>query len=171
MTRSPDIQRLHDPPDLPPEPGVHPTFTASLIQAHGNGRLLAGDRISSPASPCLVKDRHRTASSSTSQAGRRRYPSAHRDPPGILDNHSRPHLQRDECMARRPTGGASSSPSRPSTAPAELVEGFFSKFARSVLRTSASHPNKNSRTASWQPWITSTKTRSFTLVLQAQKAA
>jgi hypothetical protein len=36
-----------------------------------------------------------------------------------------------------------------------LVEGFFSKLARSVLRTSASHPNKNSRTASWLPWMNS----------------
>jgi len=40
-----------------------------------------------------------------------------------------------------------------------LIEGFFSKLTRSVLRqmlaTSASHPSRNSRTVTWLPSITS----------------
>ncbi len=43
-----------------------------------------------------------------------------------------------------------------------LVEGFFSKLARSVCAISASQPKRNSGT-SWPPWITSIATPSSTL--------
>src|SRR6267378_4377369 len=92
-------------PDLPPEPGVHPTFTREFeYKRHGNGQLAGRDRSHHRQSPCLGQGPppqprvHRL-----SQAGRRRLSDAHRDPPDPRQSF-RPHLQRDECMARRPTG-------------------------------------------------------------------
>ena len=44
----------------------------------------------------------------------------------------------------------------------KLVEGFFPSLHAPSCATSALHPNKNSRIASWLPWMTSTSIRSST---------
>ena len=71
----------------------------------------------------------------------------------------RTHLQGDESLARQPTGGSLRIHSTLKHALlAEPGRGFFLKSSPAPsCATSASHPNRNSRTASWPPWITSTK--------------
>jgi transposase len=91
-------------PDLPPEPGVHPTFTREFeYKRHGTVSLLAGIDLITGKVHALVKDRHRSrefidflklvdASYPTHTAIR-------------LRQSFRPHLQGDESMARHPTDG------------------------------------------------------------------
>jgi hypothetical protein len=58
---------------------------------------------------------------------------------------------------------ASSSPSRPSTGHGSTSSrAFFPSWPAQTCATSASHPSKNLRTASWPPWISSTGTPWFT---------
>jgi len=144
-------------PDLRQSLACTPTSPASLNTSATARQLCWPGSISSPAkSTALVKDRHRSRSSSTfSSWSTPAYPT-HTAIRLILDNHS-PTSPKRRCMARRPTGVASSSPSRQHGSWLNLVEGFFSKFARSVLRHIASHPNKNSDRI-MAAMITSTRT-------------
>jgi len=71
----PAFKRLQrPPPDLPPEPGVHPTFTREFeYKRHGTVSLLAGIDLVTGKVHALVKDRHRSREfHRLSQAGRRR---------------------------------------------------------------------------------------------------
>jgi hypothetical protein len=47
-----------------------------------------------------------------------------------------------------------------------LIEGFFSKLARSVLRHIRVASKQELKDASWLPWITSIRIRSSNMVLQ-----
>jgi len=124
-------------PDLPPEPGVHPTFTREFeYKRHGTVSLLAGiDLVNRPKSMPWSRTAHRSREFiDFLKLVDAAYPT-HTAIRLILDNHSA-HISKETnaWLAARPAV-ASSSPSRPSTASwLNLVEGFFSKFARSVLR-------------------------------------
>ncbi len=152
-------------PDLPPEPGVHPTFARDHeYKRHGTVSLLAGIDLVTGKVHALVKDRHRSREFiEFLKLLDAAYPAAYRDQADPRQSF-RAHLQGDQSLARRPARrAASSSPSRPSTAPGSTSSRASSPSspARSCA-TSASPPNRNSRTASWPPWITSTNIPSST---------
>ena len=152
-------------PDLPPEPGVHPTFARDYeYKRHGTVSLLAGIDLLTGKVHALVRDRHRSREFiEFLKLLDAAYPAAHGDPPDPRQSF-RPYLQGDERLGfpiSRPAG--SSSPSLPSMAPGSTSSRASSPNspARSCA-TSASRPSRNSRTASWLPWTSSTMIRSFT---------
>ena len=123
-------------PDLPPEPGVHPTFARDHeYKRHGTVSLLAGIDLVSGQVHALVKDRHRSREFiEFLKLLDRAYPAdtaIHL----ILDNHSA-HISRETkaWLADQPRGrfGFTFVPKHGSWL--NLIEGFFSKLARSVLR-------------------------------------
>src|SRR5262245_10218944 len=123
-------------PDLPPEPGVHATFARDHeYKRHGTLSLLAGIDLLTGKVHALVRDRHRSrefieflelldAAYSASTAIKL-----------ILDNHSA-HISRQTraWLATRPVGRFEFTFTPKHGSWLNLVEGFFSKFARSVLR-------------------------------------
>ena len=123
-------------PDLPPEPGVHPTFTREFeYKRHGTVSLLAGIDLITGKVHALVKDRHRSrefidflklvdASYPTHTAIRL-----------ILDNHSA-HISKETkaWLATRPAGRFEFIFTPKHGSWLNLIEGFFSKLVRSVLR-------------------------------------
>src|SRR5580692_11368870 len=122
--------------DLPPEPGVHATFARDHeYKRHGTVSLLAGIDLVTGEVHALVKDRHRSrefieflklldATYPTSTAIKL-----------ILDNHSA-HISRETktWLATRPAGRFEFTFTPKHGSWLNLIEGFFSKFARSVLR-------------------------------------
>jgi hypothetical protein len=126
--------------DLPPEPGRHATFARDHeYKRHGTVSLLAGIDLLTGQVHALVKDRHRSREFiEFLKLLDIAYP-AHTAIKLILDNHSA-HIP----------GSISSKASSPSS-PARCCA------------TSASHPNRNSRTASWPPWMNSIAIPSSTL--------
>jgi transposase len=123
-------------PDLPPQPGVHPTFARDHeYKRHGTMTLLAGLDLVTGKVHALVKDRHRSREFiEFLQILDTAYP-AHTAIHLILDNHSA-HISRETRAWL-----ADQSPRRfeftftPKHGSwLNLVEGFFSKLARSVLR-------------------------------------
>src|SRR5260370_41869581 len=62
MPRRPACKRWQtNAPDLPPEPGVHPSFTREFEdKRHGTVSLLAGIALVTGKVHALVKDRHRS---------------------------------------------------------------------------------------------------------------
>jgi transposase len=123
-------------PDLPPKPGVHATFTRDHeYKRHGTLSLLAGMDLLTGKVHALVRDRHRSrefieflklldAAYPTQTAIKL-----------ILDNHSA-HISRETrtWLATRPDGRFQFTFTPKHGSWLNLVEGFFSKFARSVLR-------------------------------------
>jgi transposase len=123
-------------PDLPPEPGVHATFARDHeYKRHGTLSLLAGIDLLTGKVHALVKDRHRSrefieflklldAAYPTGTAIKL-----------ILDNHSA-HISRETTawLATRPVGRFEFTFTPKHGSWLNLIEGFFSKFARSVLR-------------------------------------
>ena len=81
----------------------------------------------------------------------------------ILDNHSA-HVSRETraWLAEQPAGRFEFTFTPKHGSWLNLVEGFFSKLARSILRRIRVASNRSSRTASWPPWTTSTTIRLFT---------
>ncbi len=148
-------------PDLPPQPGVHATFARDHeYKRHGTVSLLAGIDLLTGKVHALVKDRHRSREfieflKLLDDA----YP-AHTAIHLILDNHSA-HISKETraWLADQPAHRFEFTFTPKHGSWLNLVEGFFSKLARSVLR---SPPSRNSRSASWPPSTTSTMTRSFT---------
>ena len=123
-------------PDLPPEPGVHPTFTREFeYKRHGTVSLLAGIDLVTGKVHALVEDRHRSrefiAFLKLVDAA---YPT-HTAIRLILDNHSA-HISKETkaWLANRPAGRFEFTFTPKHGSWLNLVEGFFSKFARSVLR-------------------------------------
>ena len=151
-------------PDLPPVPGLHASFAREHeYKRHGTVSLLAGIDLVTGEVHALVRDRHRSREfieflKLIDQA----YP-AETAIKLILDNHSAHISGRREPGSPSSPRTASNSHSRPSTAPGSTSSraSFPSSPARSCV-TSGSPPNKNSRTASWPPSTTSTKTSLFT---------
>ena len=123
-------------PDLPPKPGLHATFARDHeYKRHGTVSLLAGIDLLTGMVHALVSDRHRSrefieflklldATYPVSTAIKL-----------VLDNHSA-HISRETkaWLATRPAGRFEFTFTPKHGSWLNLVEGFFSKFARSVLR-------------------------------------
>jgi transposase len=123
-------------PDLLPKPGVHATFARDHeYKRHGTLSLLAGIDLLTGKVHALVKDRHR------SREFIEFLKLVDADyPPNttiklILDNHSA-HISRETkaWLATRPVGRFELTFTPKHGSWLNLIEGFFSKFARSVLR-------------------------------------
>jgi transposase len=123
-------------PDLPPEPGVHATFARDHeYKRHGTVSLLAGIDLLTGKVHALVRDRHRSrefiAFLKLLDAA---YPT-HTAIKLILDNHSA-HISKETkaWLAQQPAGRFEFTFTPKHGSWLNLVEGFFSKLARSVLR-------------------------------------
>jgi transposase len=123
-------------PDLPPQPGVHPTFARDHeYKRHGTVTLLAGIDLLTGKVHALVKDRHRSREFiDFLKLLNAAYPAdtaIHL----ILDNHAA-HISRETraWLAEQPADRFRFTFTPKHGSWLNLVEGFFSKLARSVLR-------------------------------------
>jgi transposase len=133
----PGIQAIaNTAPDLPPKPGVHSSFARDHeYKRHGTLSLLAGIDLLTGQVHALVKDRHRSrefveflklldAAYPVDTAIKL-----------ILDNHSA-HISKETkaWLAAQPAGRFAFTFTPKHGSWLNLIEGFFSKLARSVLR-------------------------------------
>ena len=122
--------------DLPPEPGVHPSFAREYeYKRHGTVSLLAGIDLVTGKVHALVKDRHRSREFiEFLKLLDAAYP-AHTAIKLILDNHSA-HVSKETraWLATQPAHRFEFTFTPTHGSWLNLVEGFFSKLARSVLR-------------------------------------
>jgi transposase len=123
-------------PDLPPEPGAHATFARDHeYKRHGTLSLLAGIDLLTGKVHAIVRDRHRSREFieflKLLDAAYPRQTAIKL----ILDNHSA-HISRETrtWLAARPAARFEFTFTPKHGSWLNLVEGFFSKFARSVLR-------------------------------------
>ena len=123
-------------PDLPPEPGLHASFARDHeYKRHGTLSLLAGIDLLTGKVHALVRDRHRSREFIEFL---KLLDAAY---PGgtaiklILDNHSA-HISKETraWLDTRPAGRFNFTFTPKHGSWLNLIEGFFSKFARSVLR-------------------------------------
>jgi transposase len=123
-------------PDLPPEPGVHATFAREHeYKRHGTVSLLAGIDLVSGEVHALVCDRHRSREFiDFLKLIDAAYPPATAIKL-ILDNHSA-HISKETraWLAAQPARRFEFTFTPKHGSWLNLVEGFFSKLARSVLR-------------------------------------
>jgi transposase len=123
-------------PDLPPEPGMHATFARDHeYKRQGTVSLLAGIDLLTGTVHALVKDRHRSREFiEFLELLDAAYP-AHTAIKLILDNHSA-HISKETkaWLADQPAGRFDFTFTPKHGSWLNLVEGFFSKLARSVLR-------------------------------------
>ena len=123
-------------PDLPPEPGVHATFARDHeYKRHGTVSLLAGIDLLTGTVHALVKDRHRSREFiEFLKLLDAAYPT-HTAIKLILDNHSA-HISKETkaWLADQRAGRFEFTFTPKHGSWLNLVEGFFSKLARSVLR-------------------------------------
>jgi transposase len=123
-------------PDLPPEPGAHATLARDHeYKRHGTVTLLAGIDLLSGKIHALVKDRHRSREFvEFLKLLDGAYP-AHTAIKLILDNHSA-HISKETCnwLADQRAGRFEFVFTPKHGSWLNLVEGFFSKLTRSVLR-------------------------------------
>ena len=133
----PGIQALATTsPDLPPEPGVHATFARDHeYKRHGTVSLLAGIDLLTGQVHALVRDRHRSREFvEFLKLLDATYPvdtAIHL----ILDNHSA-HISKETkaWLSEQPAGRFEFTFTPKHGSWLNLIEGFFSKLARSVLR-------------------------------------
>ena len=133
----PGIQAIgNTAPDLPPEPGVHATFARDHeYKRHGTLSLLAGiDLLTGKVHAC-VEERHR---SREYVSFLKRLDAAYPTDTAIkliLDNHSA-HISKETnaWLATQPEGRFAFVFTPKHASWLNLVEGFFSKMARSMLR-------------------------------------
>jgi transposase len=133
----PGIQALATTaPDLPPEPGVHASFARDHeYKRHGTVSLLAGIDLLTGKVHALVRDRHRSREFieflKLLDAAYPAQTAIHL----ILDNHSA-HISKETraWLAEQPAGRFEFTFTPKHGSWLNLVEGFFSKLARSVLR-------------------------------------
>jgi transposase len=122
--------------DLPPEPGLHATFARDHeYKRYGTVSLLAGIDLLTGQVHALVKDRHRSREFiEFLKLIDAAYP-AHTAIKLILDNHSA-HISKETkaWLADQPAGRFEFTFTPKHGSWLNLVEGFFSKLARSVLR-------------------------------------
>ena len=133
----PGIQAIaRTSPDLPPKPGVYATFTRDHeYKRHGTLSLLAGIDLLTGKVHALVRDRHRSREFiEFLKLLDAAYPASTAIKL-ILDNHSA-HISKETkaWLATRPAGRFEFTFTPTHGSWLNLVEGFFSKFARSVLR-------------------------------------
>jgi transposase len=123
-------------PDLPPKPGVHAAFARDHeYKRHGTLSLLAGIDLVTGKAHALVKDRHRSCEFiEFLQLLDSAYPASTAIKI-ILDNHSA-HTSKETkaWLATQPEGRFEFTFTPKHGSWLNLVEGFFSKLARSVLR-------------------------------------
>jgi transposase len=123
-------------PDLPPKPGIHATFARDHeYKRHGTLSLLAGIDLLTGKVHALVKDRHRSREFiEFLKLLDAAYP-ARTAIKLILDNHSA-HISKETraWLDDRPPGRFELTFTPKHGSWLNLIEGFFSKFARSVLR-------------------------------------
>jgi transposase len=133
----PGIQAIENTaPDLPPVPGEHPTIARDHeYKRHGTVSLLAGIDLLTGQVHALVKDRHR---SREFVEFLKLLDAAY--PPDtaihlVLDNHSA-HVSKETraWVAAQPDGRFQFTFTPKHGSWLNLVEGFFSKLARSALR-------------------------------------
>src|SRR5580658_3050912 len=123
-------------PDLPPEPGVHATFARDHeYKRHGTVTLLAGIDLVTGKVHALVKERHRSREFIEFLKLLDKSYAANTAIHLILDNHSA-HISKETktWLAERPAGRFKFTFTPKHGSWLNLVEGFFSKLARSVLR-------------------------------------
>jgi transposase len=122
--------------DLPPKPGAHPTFTRDHeYKRHGTVSLLAGIDLLTGKVHALVKDRHRSREFiEFLKLLDAAYP-AQTAIKLILDNHSA-HISKETkaWLATQREGRFQFTFTPKHGSWLNLIEGFFSKLARSVLR-------------------------------------
>ena len=122
--------------DLPPVPGVHATFARDHeYERHGTLSLLAGIDLLTGKVHALVRDRHRSREFiEFLKLLDAAYPASTAIKL-ILDNHSA-HISRETraWLDTRPVGRFEFTFTPKHGSWLNLIEGFFSKFARSVLR-------------------------------------
>src|SRR6202040_1492668 len=119
--------------DLPPEPGVHPTFARDHeYKRHGTVTLLAGIDLVTGKVPALVKERHRSREFIEFLKLLDKSYAADTAIHLILNNHSA-HISKETkaWLAEQPAGRFKFTKHGSWL---NLVEGFFSKLTRSVLR-------------------------------------
>ena len=123
-------------PDLPPVPGVYPAFARDFeYRRHGTLSLLAGIDLLTGKVHALVRDRHRSREFiEFLKLLDAAYPASTAIKL-ILDNHSA-HISKETraWLDARPTGRFELTFTPKHGSWLNLIEGFFSKFARSVLR-------------------------------------
>lgn len=123
-------------PDLPPTPGVHAAFARDHeYKRHGTLSLLAGIDLVTGKVHALVKDRHRSCEFiEFLQLLDAAYPASTAIKI-ILDNHSA-HTSKETkaWLATQPEGRFEFTFTPKHGSWLNLVEGFFSKLTRSVLR-------------------------------------
>jgi len=123
-------------PDLPPNPGVHPSFARDYeYKRHGTLSLLAGIDLLTGKVHSLVKDRHRSREFiEFLQLLDASYP-ADTAIKLILDNHSA-HISKETkaWLAAQPEDRFQFTFTPVHGSWLNLIEGFFSKLTRSVLR-------------------------------------
>ena len=123
-------------PDLPPESGVSASFARDYeYKRHGTLSLLAGIDLLSGKVHALVRDRHRSREFvEFLKLLDAAYP-AHTAIKLILDNHSA-HISKETkaWLAAQPVGRFEFTFTPTHGSWLNLIEGFFSKLARSVLR-------------------------------------
>src|SRR5471032_1205045 len=123
-------------PDLPPVPGTYATFSRDHeYKRHGTLSLLAGIDLLTGKVHALVKDRHRSREFiEFLKLLNAAYPAGTAIKL-ILDNHSA-HISRETqaWLATQPAGRFDFTFTPKHGSWLNLIEGFFSKFARSVLR-------------------------------------
>src|SRR5262245_58135929 len=123
-------------PDLPPVPGVHANLARDHeYKRHGTLSLLAGIDLLTGKVHALVRDRHRSREFiEFLKLLDAAYP-AQTAIKLILDNHSA-HISRETraWLAAQPAGRFEFTFTPKHGSWLNLIEGFFSKFARSVLR-------------------------------------
>src|SRR3974390_1289923 len=133
----PEIQAIAtNEPDLPPVPGVHPAFARDFeYRRHGTLSLLAGIDLLTGKVHALVRDRHRSREFiEFLKLLDAAYP-ADTAIKLILDNHSA-HISKETkaWLAEQPSGRFAFTFPPKHGSWLNLIEGFFSKLARSVLR-------------------------------------
>ena len=123
-------------PDLPPVPGTYATFARDYeYKRHGTLSLLAGIDLLTGKVHALVKDRHRSREFiEFLKLLNAAYPAGTAIKL-ILDNHSA-HISRETqaWLTTQPAGRFAFTFTPKHGSWLNLIEGFFSKFARSVLR-------------------------------------
>jgi transposase len=123
-------------PDLPPQPGSHPTFARDHeYRRHGTLSLLAGIDLLTGQVHASIEDRHRSREFvGFLEKLDAAYPAATAIKV-ILDNHSA-HISKETkaWVERQPEGRFSFVFTPKHGSWLNLVEGFFSKMARSMLR-------------------------------------
>jgi transposase len=123
-------------PDLPPKPCVHPSFARDFeYKRHGTLSLLAGIDLVTGKVHALVKDRHRSREFVEFLKLLDAAYSADTAIKVILDNHSA-HISKETkaWLAAQPAGRFEFTFTPKHGSWLNLIEGFFSKLARSVLR-------------------------------------